>query len=120
MSKCECTMAIRVNGDGCRYCQPQEYINLLIEWLKDAREETDSVAEERNEIEEYSAELKKRIAEAEAIIQKLSDLELQTGSYLGVNWLGYETYNAPYFKVDEVKELISEADSFLEASGKGE
>jgi hypothetical protein len=32
-SKCDCSMAIAVLGDGCRYCQPQEYINRLEEWL---------------------------------------------------------------------------------------
>jgi hypothetical protein len=32
-SKCECSMAIAVLGDGCRYCQPQEYIDRLEDWL---------------------------------------------------------------------------------------
>jgi hypothetical protein len=36
-SKCECSMAIAVLGDGCRYCQPQEYINQLEEWLDEDR-----------------------------------------------------------------------------------
>jgi hypothetical protein len=36
-SKCECSMAIAVLGDGCRYCQPQEYINQLEEWLDEER-----------------------------------------------------------------------------------
>jgi len=29
IGKCECTMSISVLGDGCRYCQPQTYIDLL-------------------------------------------------------------------------------------------
>jgi hypothetical protein len=31
--KCECSMSISMLGDGCRYCQPQEYIDRLGEWL---------------------------------------------------------------------------------------
>lgn len=29
MSKCKCSMAISLNGEGCRYCQPQTYIDSL-------------------------------------------------------------------------------------------
>jgi len=29
VSKCTCTLAIRALGDGCRHCQPQEYIDHL-------------------------------------------------------------------------------------------
>jgi hypothetical protein len=32
-AKCECSMSISMLGDGCRYCQPQEYIDRLNEWL---------------------------------------------------------------------------------------
>jgi hypothetical protein len=49
-SKCECSMAIAVLGDGCRYCQPQEYINQLEEWLDEERA---------------------RVAELESALQKL-------------------------------------------------
>lgn len=27
--KCQCDFRIRILGDGCRYCQPQEYIKRL-------------------------------------------------------------------------------------------
>ena len=37
--RCKCPTAISVLGDGCRYCQPQEYIDRLCETL------TDEVAE---------------------------------------------------------------------------
>lgn len=30
MSECKCNFAIKILGDGCRYCQPQEYIDRLI------------------------------------------------------------------------------------------
>lgn len=39
MSKCKCAMAQSVTGDGCRYCQPQEYIDRLEEWLDDERQQ---------------------------------------------------------------------------------
>jgi hypothetical protein len=35
--KCKCSMSISVLGDGCRYCQPQEYIDRLSEMLDDER-----------------------------------------------------------------------------------
>ena len=46
INKCECSMPISILGDGCRYCQPQEYIDRLhshieqdeaglVEWLRE-------------------------------------------------------------------------------------
>ena len=29
LSECKCSLSIRVLGDGCRYCQPQTYIDFL-------------------------------------------------------------------------------------------
>jgi hypothetical protein len=46
-------MAISVNGDGCRYCQPQEYIDKLSEWLEESRAEVMSYEEK---IDAQSAE----------------------------------------------------------------
>ena len=34
-TKCECTMAQRCTGSGCRYCNPQEYIDMLHEQIAD-------------------------------------------------------------------------------------
>ena len=34
-NRCECSMSISVLGDGCRYCQPQEYIDRLHEQMED-------------------------------------------------------------------------------------
>ena len=36
-SKCTCTLAQRCTGSGCRYCNPQEYIDMLHEQIADAR-----------------------------------------------------------------------------------
>lgn len=33
-SKCKCTFAQKMQGDGCRYCNPQEYIDRLHEALE--------------------------------------------------------------------------------------
>lgn len=39
MGNCKCSLAISLVGDGCRYCQPQEYIDRLEEYLNEEREE---------------------------------------------------------------------------------
>ena len=35
---CKCSMSISMLGDGCRYCQPQEYIDRLSEMLDEERD----------------------------------------------------------------------------------
>lgn len=40
-SRCKCTMAISMVGDGCRYCQPQEHIDRLGDIIDDMREEAE-------------------------------------------------------------------------------
>lgn len=42
-TKCECTMAQRCTGSGCRYCNPQEYIDMLHDQIADS--ETAQAAE---------------------------------------------------------------------------
>ena len=42
MSECKCSMSISVLGDGCRYCQPQTYIDKLSEIIEDERSEHES------------------------------------------------------------------------------
>jgi hypothetical protein len=37
MSKCKCDLRTKLVGDGCRYCNPQEYIDKLIEALEEQR-----------------------------------------------------------------------------------
>jgi hypothetical protein len=37
MSKCKCDLRTKLVGDGCRYCNPQEYIDKLIETLEEQR-----------------------------------------------------------------------------------
>lgn len=58
MDKCDCTISHRVNGDGCRYCQPQEYIERLSDWINEARDEIATLAKEKNGLEYRLAEAK--------------------------------------------------------------
>ena len=37
-SKCNCSLTISMLGDGCRYCQPQLYIDQLEEEVRDLTE----------------------------------------------------------------------------------
>jgi hypothetical protein len=37
MSKCKCDLRTKLVGDGCRYCNAQEYIDKLIEALEEQR-----------------------------------------------------------------------------------
>ena len=39
LSKCRCTFAQCLVGDGCRYCNPQEYIDRLHERIEDLEKE---------------------------------------------------------------------------------
>lgn len=39
-NRCKCSMSISMLGDGCRYCQPQEYIDRLHEQLEDYENES--------------------------------------------------------------------------------
>ena len=57
---CDCTISHRVNGDGCRYCQPQEHIDRLTDWINEARDEIAALAKERKDLE-Y------RLSEAESM-----------------------------------------------------
>lgn len=43
MDKCTCTMAQKTVGDGCRYCNPQYAIDMLIEQDKDNIRASDEV-----------------------------------------------------------------------------
>jgi hypothetical protein len=44
-NKCECSLSISIGGDGCRYCQPQEYIDRAIEGYNELESEYDELKE---------------------------------------------------------------------------
>ena len=56
MSKCKCGIAISVLGDGCRYCQPQEYINQLNLAYDGMEEENDELLEKTENLQRQLAE----------------------------------------------------------------
>lgn len=41
--KCECSLRTRCVGDGCRHCNPQHYIDILIMQAKDDAETIDTL-----------------------------------------------------------------------------
>ena len=59
MSKCKCSMAISLTGDGCRHCQPQEYIDRL-------EAGQDSLISDYNEAAADAMELAVKLRAAEA------------------------------------------------------
>jgi hypothetical protein len=46
-SKCKCTLAQSLVGDGCRYCQPQDYIDRLRDEIKDMQDDYDKLFNEK-------------------------------------------------------------------------
>lgn len=40
--RCKCSFAIRMTGEGCRYCQPQNYIDHLIDQYEETGNELDA------------------------------------------------------------------------------
>jgi hypothetical protein len=50
MSKCQCDLRTKLVGDGCRYCNAQEYIDKLIEALEEQRTWLGLTDEEANEL----------------------------------------------------------------------
>ena len=48
MNKCECGIAKSLTGDGCRYCQPQTYIDKLSGIIEDMEKEAEAKSALRN------------------------------------------------------------------------
>lgn len=46
-SKCKCTLAQSLVGDGCRYCQPQDYIDRLRDEIKGMQDDYDKLFNEK-------------------------------------------------------------------------
>lgn len=46
-ARCKCTFTQYMLGDGCRYCQPQDYIDRLHDTIDDMQEEYDKLFEEK-------------------------------------------------------------------------
>jgi len=50
MSKCQCDLRTKLVGDGCRYCNAQEYIDKLIEIIEEQRTWVGLTDEEREQV----------------------------------------------------------------------
>ena len=70
--RCKCPMTISVTGDGCRYCQPQSYIDSLEEWLD---EERARVAELEQAVSVPNSEYIRALQDAFGIIQADANTE---------------------------------------------
>ena len=46
-SKCKCTFTQSLVGDGCRYCQPQDYIDRLRDEIKGMQDDYDKLFNEK-------------------------------------------------------------------------
>lgn len=84
MSECKCSMRIQVLGDGCRYCQPQTYIDKLSEIIDDERSEheehlaatvKESLTAGKAQMARDSAELRRLCAERDQLKAKCVALE---------------------------------------------
>ena len=68
-SKCKCTLAQSLVGDGCRYCQPQDYIDRLRDEIKDMQDDYDKLFNEKATVWNLTADAPSW--------QGLSDIEIQ-------------------------------------------
>lgn len=80
--KCKCTMAQSLTGDGCRCCQPQEYIENLQTWLEEERAENEK-------LQAQVAMLRKYIAWVNGLVENWSDDEIayRDSTQSGSDWL---------------------------------
>lgn len=53
--RCMCTLGQSLTGDGCRYCQPQEQIDRLCEWLDEERRDNEALTEHLRQIERLAS-----------------------------------------------------------------
>ena len=68
--RCKCTMAQSLTGDGCRYCQPQEYIDRLEDFIDEMEDDLDYI----DRLEVIVDMLEKKLEDAENEIARLSSL----------------------------------------------
>lgn len=96
MSKCKCTLSISVLGDGCRYCQPQGYIDHLQE---SAILDRTALAEVEQELAKYknvpTHPVVMRDREIAALKQELADLKAAMGE--PVAWYDGNTFYADQY-----------------------
>ena len=52
--RCKCTFSQSMTGDGCRYCQPQECIDRMGEWLDEERAELNQARQIITDLVKYA------------------------------------------------------------------
>ena len=69
MSECKCDLRTKLVGDGCRYCNPQEYIDHLIECLEEQRTWVGLTEEDWNR-SKHNYDFQKGVDWAESILKE--------------------------------------------------
>lgn len=75
-------MAISMLGDGCRYCQPQQYIDKLAEWLEESRTEATTLEAKCERLLDLLADWSSHFTGPKVIGGPLSSLRERTDAAL--------------------------------------
>lgn len=73
-TKCKCTMSQSVVGDGCRYCQPQEHIDRLEEWLDEERQQLEQSEHKREFAENERDGFIEQLSQNQTRLAELEDV----------------------------------------------
>ena len=87
-SKCKCTLAQSLVGDGCRYCQPQDYIDRLRDEIKDMQDDYDKLFNEKATVWNLTADAPSWQGLSNDRIREIGDncLEKNNGLF---NWIEF-------------------------------
>lgn len=111
MSECQCSLSVSLTGDGCRYCQPQEYIDKLTEYIDEERAENAALIAERDSLVEQIAlmnnEALKLQAELDALHAK-SVTNMLLSVIPGDDGMGHEVFAK---SVNDVATLLAEPEA---------
>jgi len=56
MGDCKCSMRIKLVGDGCRYCNPQYWINHFVDERDELQSRIEELEEALYDIDDYEAD----------------------------------------------------------------
>jgi hypothetical protein len=72
MSKCQCDLRTKLVGDGCRYCNAQEYIDKLIESLEELIE---AIEEQRTWVSLSEDEITQEVGDSQGLRDIIRNIE---------------------------------------------
>ena len=102
--RCKCPFAIKMNGDGCQYCQPQTAIDLLSSVVDDLEEESDQQDARSRRLEAENEALRKHIES----IQESRRVEVESNKMFGKQAKDLHKENEALRKsVEELRAVIS-------------